>query len=653
MIEEYRGIYFQKRDYKSPQKKFYEHGAHFEYKALYIILEEITKKIKPKITSSLPKKKNVSLKRKKASSYKKKKNIKIITKKNKEEIQNNKLYNIKVNLSHFNPIKEKYKKEYLNNSLIIHQKGRQNFSCERVYRQNGNKNFSSEKCFQKVEDNFSLNNSNKSSKIISLNNTTKNKNSNNFNIIKKNKKYNSNIINNSLENYINININNINNAYNKLILGEYINNTNKKNNNSKMNHSLVENINPISLNNNSKKNKKIIFSYNNNYKKVNNLGKKYGNKNILNKLTKKQKYLMDKNNDTNTKINKSELINDHINNSFYNNLINKNKINISNIKINLIKSGKNNQNVNKSKNNIDYENNSFQIKTPKYNYMKNIKTNKKKKIIKIFNASSNNNSNKCKKSSKQLITQNVNKFIINENIKINDQINLSNQSRQLKTQKKHLSRNNDNINEEKSFFNYYNIRDKNSQSPFRNFFNNSLIIKNKENTLDKIGNIEISNLIDEKEREREIENNKIKKKYLFVNRNSVEKKDMKKYIKNKLLQLHKIINEQNMDNNEKYEQKSININMNQNYKINTEKRTNNEENKNIEKKYVINFNSFKKGDYIFNGFSGKSNNDSINKSKSNKNGDKKSIISTNLTSNINSKGIIIPLYQKRIDNNNS
>ena len=95
------------------------------------------------------------------------------------------------------------------------------------------------------------------------------------------------------------------------------------------------------------------------------------------------------------------------------------------------------------------------------------------------------------------------------------------------------------------------------------------------------------------------------------NNNSVEKRDIKKYIKNKLL-----------DKNIKKEEKLI-----------------------------INCFYYKKGDnYAFSG-STKSN-DSINKSKSNKNGDKKSLISTNLTSHINSRGIIIPSYRKKIDFNN-
>ena len=69
-----------------------------------------------------------------------------------------------------------------------------------------------------------------------------------------------------------------------------------------------------------------------------------------------------------------------------------------------------------------------------------------------------------------------------------------------------------------------------------------------------------------------------------------------------------------------------------------------EKNNKKEEKLIINCCYYKKGDnYAFSG-STKSNNDSINKSKYNKNGDKKSLISTNLTSHINSRVIIVPLY---------
>ena len=89
MNEEYKGIYFQNRNSSGRQKKFYEHGAHFNYMELYIILEEISKKIKPRINSSIPKKKNCSLNKKRASSCKRKK-VLYLTKTNKKDNINNK-----------------------------------------------------------------------------------------------------------------------------------------------------------------------------------------------------------------------------------------------------------------------------------------------------------------------------------------------------------------------------------------------------------------------------------------------------------------------------------------------------------------------------------------------------------------------------------
>ena len=622
MYVNYRGIYFQNRNHKEHQKKFYEHGAHFEYKALYKILEEITKKIKPKINSSLPKKKNPSLNKKRTTSCKRKKNLCIITKKNNEENQNNKIYNIKVNLSQFSQINDSNKKINVNNSLIIKNKDMhfKKLSSEKMIKKRVKKNFSSEKYFKNIDNNYSFNNSNKSSKNISLNNTTKNKISKNFNIIKKQFKHTTNMFNNSIEYY----------NKTKLILGDSINNNTIK----KINR--IKYLNPMTLNNNSKNNKKInkiIFSYNNN-KKVNILGKKYGNKIILNKINKKQKFLQENNNNDSLIINnKNEIIIDDESNSFFNkdnNLIIKSKINIPNIKINHLKT---NKNSNKTKNNFNYENNSFQIKTPKYNFIKNTnnKAKNKTKLINLLLASSGNNSKNntttCKKSSKQIVKEKVSKFSIND-MKI-----VNKQSRQLKNEQVKLSRNNDDINQENSFFKYYNSREK-VETPFRNILSNSLVIKEKENTVEKIKNIELSDLIDEKEKENESE--KIKKKYLFVNRRSVEKKHMKRYIKNKLLKLNKLIKN---DENESCCKLSETIkndkkhNLNQNRKLSDNISINFEHNKNPEKKIK---------------FLGKSYNDSINKSKTNKNGDKKSIISTNLTSHINSNGIIIPLNQKKM-----
>ena len=591
MYENYRGIYFQNRNHKEHQKQFYEHGAHFEYKALYKILEEITKKIRPKINSSLPKKKNPSLNKKRTNSCKRKKNLCIITKKNNEENQNSKIYNIKVNLSQFSQINDSNKKNNVNNSLIIKKKDVhfKKLSSEKMIKNRVKKNFSSQKYFKIIDKNYSFNNSNKSSKNISLNNTTKNKYSKNFNIIKKNFKHTTNMFNNSIEYY----------NKTKLILGDSINN------------------NTI---------KKI------NNKNVNIFGKKYGNKIALNKLNKKQKFLQENNNNDSLIIdNNNEIIIDDESNSFFNkdnNLIIKSKINIPNIKINHLKT---NKNSNKTKNNFNLENISFQIKTPKYNFIKNTynKAKNKTKLIKLLMSSTGNNSKNntttCKKPSKQIVKEKVSKFLINDMKTVNKQ------SRQLKNEQVKLSRNNDDINQENSFFKYYNSREK-VETPFRNILSNSLVIKEKENTVEKIKNIELSDLIDEKEKESE--SDKIKKKYLFVNRKSVEKKHMTKYIKNKLLKLNKLIKNNENENYGKLSETIKNekkLNLNQNRKLSDNISIHFENSKNLEKKSKL---------------LGKPNNDSINKSKSNKNGDKKSIISTNLSSHINSNGIIIPLHQK-------
>ena len=121
---------------------------------------------------------------------------------------------------------------------------------------------------------------------------------------------------------------------------------------------------------------------------------------------------------------------------------------------------------------------------------------------------SKSNTTTCKKPSKQIVKEKVSKFLINDVKTVNKQ------SRQSKNEKVKLSRNNDDINQENSFFKYYNSREK-VETPFRNILSNSLVIKEKENTVEKIKNIKFSDLIDEKEKESE--SDKITKKYLFVN----------------------------------------------------------------------------------------------------------------------------------------
>jgi hypothetical protein len=243
----------------------------------------------------------------------------------------------------------------------------------------------------------------------------------------------------------------------------------------------------------------------------------------------------------------------------------------------------------KGNNNFVNNEHSFHIKTPKYNFIRKI-----------------NNKNKV-----------CNNEIKMKNLKCNKKLK--------------ISRNNDNnsiLNTENSFFNYLNNKDKNSQLTFRNITNHNLIIKNKLNNTEKINfNLNISEV----------------KKNPFQNRYPYTKKDMINHIKNKLLEkklgvnIKERINKVNINESVKNEEKSIII-------------TNN---RNEDKKFMINYSNYKNRDNFILSFSTKSNNDSINKSttRSNKNGDKKSIISTNLTSNINSKGTIIPLYQKKNNNN--
>lgn len=252
MIEEYRGIYFRNKNSDGPQKKFYEHGAHFEYKALYKILKEIIKKIKPRINSSIPKRKNTSLNRKRAVSCRKKKlKSKLIKKKNEENINRQKM--IKLNLS---ILKRKNEKNRLNNSLIIRRKKLKNFNCGKTY-----KNF----------NNLSFN------KILG----------NKYSYNKKFNKYNSSIINNSMENLYNDN---------RFILNESSDNNYKyKIINSKI-YKMNKKFNAIALTDFSKKNDNIIFSFNKN---------KTIKKDSSGKINK---YFTEKNNNLITKENKHESI---------------------------------------------------------------------------------------------------------------------------------------------------------------------------------------------------------------------------------------------------------------------------------------------------------------------------------------------------------
>ena len=114
-------------------------------------------------------------------------------------------------------------------------------------------------------------------------------------------------------------------------------------------------------------------------------------------------------------------------------------------------------------------------------------------------------------------------------------------------------------------------------------------------------------------------------------KNCAPKIDMKKYFKNYFLEKNKL---------------KLEIKENPNYS----KTSKNEEQKKItteKNKYNYCYNK-KVDNNLFTG-STKSNNDSINISKSNKNGDKKSIINTNFTSHINSNGILIPFHRKKND----
>ena len=542
MIEEYRGIYFRNKNSDGPQKKFYEHGAHFEYKALYKILKEIIKKIKPRINSSIPKRKNTSLNRKRAVSCRKKKlKSKLIKKKNEENINRQKM--IKLNLS---ILKRKNEKNRLNNSLIIRRKKLKNFNSGKTY-----KNF----------NNLSFN------KILG----------NKYSYNKKFNKYNSSIINNSMENLYNDN---------RFILNESSDNNYKyKIINSKI-YKMNRKFNAIALTDFSKKNDNIIFSFNKN---------KTIKKDSSGKISK---YFREKNNNLITKENKHESIGEFLhpfslkeNPNKTEKLKMKNSLNISNIKLNSIKNGARKYYI--FKKNLVYDN--YQIKTQRYKY---------------HNSKKNEEKIKKKKSSF------INKYSNKENLKL--------YRYKKSNEKKKFSRNKENLKMANSFFN----NDNNGQLTLNNINNSNMIIKNE--TEKKYLNLSNLYLLKEKG------GTKMENKNKIENRHSVENKYKKKDIKNKFLEKNKL---------------KLGIKENANYsKISNPSKHEEQKKINIEKN-KINYYYNKKTDNNFFTGSTKSNNDSINKSKSNKNGDKKSIISTTFTSHINSNGIIIPLYRRKIDIN--
>ena len=433
----------------------------------------------------------------------------------------------------------------------------------------------------------------------------KNKDLNNLSCEKKfkNNSFNNKIKNKNMKNCQNIKYNSsiINNSmeyffnYNKMALNNSLNSINKENKIKNTNCSKIgkKNLkfNAFALSDFSKKNDNIIFSYNKKNLKKDSSGP-------INKYAKF--YYTEKNKNLITKENKNESINDIIISFNLNeeykikeNLKIKNKLNIT--EINNIKSSlhKNNNNF-KRKKNMDYFENSLHIKTPKSNFTNNLNNQKIKKYI-------NNNKNKNKKLTQKNIKSNLNKTSIKEYLK------LQKSSKNQEKPKIKIYRNNENLKGINSFFD----KDKNSQLSFNNYKYNNLIMNKQTEKLNfSIDNNDKNNNLDlfKNKNEYKLKNIDVLKKN---NNNSVEKRDIKKYIKNKLL-----------DKNIKKEEKLI-----------------------------INCFYYKKGDnYAFSG-STKSN-DSINKSKSNKNGDKKSLISTNLTSHINSRGIIIPSCRKKIDFNN-
>lgn len=550
MNEEYRGIYFQNKNSVGPQKIFYEHGAHFEYMALYKILKDMIKKITPRINSSLPKKKNVSKKRKNEYSFKRQK---LITKIYDANI--NKQNQIKVNLSNLSIKKVKNNKR-LNNSLFMKQK--RHLSCEK-----------------NIND-------------ISYKNKNKNLNLKNS-VNKQHIKNNSSLNNNSIEYLFNDN---------RLILSESFNsNYKEKKGFTNLNKICKNNLkfNAIALTDFSKKNDNIIFSYNKKYNK--------NNSDFMNKY-ENNKYFTEKNKNLITKENKklSNIIT--INQLNLKEESHKNIIDSGNIKnINFIKANNNIKSgikLNYSKkisNNIEYLDNLTHIKTPKYNYnINNIKNNKKKYI----------NNNKNNRLSQK---QNLNKTSNNEKLK------LQKNAKKLEKYKMKVSRN---INENLKTINSYFNQDKKNQLTLHNYQINNLGIKNETEKINF--NIDNPDIIKEEEK---------------IKTHSMERRDIKRYIKNKIL--------------EKNDIKLADSTKNEN-----KKKLNKPEQENQKRdKHYINYFTGKKGDNCLFTGSTKSNNDSVNKSKSNKNGDKKSIISTNLTSHINSNGIIIPLHKKKIYINNN
>ena len=498
MNDKYKGLYFPDRKSDGPQKVFYEHGAHFEYKALYLILEEITKKIKPKINSSIPKKKNISLNKKRATSCNKKK-VSTISKNKK---QDNKIIknNIKTDKINYNKTKKSNNNnnKYSNNSLNLKKNGSKNVSCQK------------NKKLKKYLIGLKKSNINDKSPRHSNKKT---------NLIK----YNSSIINNSMDYCYNNKYVNSNESMNS-----YYNNNNKNSNSSLYNAHPGKKylkFNAIPLSDFSKKNDNIILTYNTKKNKINNKTK-----------TNKKKLNTEKNNNLITKDNKNKnktkSISDFINEPI--NIINdkkmdkslmNNKMNNTETNFFALKSGTNNNNYNykKRKNNFDY---SFNIKTPKCNY--NVKTNNKN--IYKYN---------IKKIAQQMISGNLNKTSINTHLK------QQKCSKNLEKFKNKLSRNNVNCQTENSF---YNNKKNNFQLTFHNYKNDNLI-KNY------IFNYDNSEIIKEKKKRKKLAHSierkdirkDIKKKLLQKNKLSLEIKD-------------KIINLRIPESTKNYSQKKFNKN---------------------------------------------------------------------------------------------
>ena len=553
MKDEYKGIYFKNRNNNGPHKKFFEHGAHFEYNALCTILEEITKNKKPKFTSSIPKTKNISLNKIRASSCEKKKQLKL-KKNNKKEniyIKNN----IKINILNYNQTKTTNKKNF-NNSLTL--------------KKSSSKNFSFGKNFKKINK-FLIDIKKTSIKDKSPKDSRKK-----TNILK----YNSSIINNSMEYFYNNNVN-LNESSNS--------HCNNKNSVLSLYHTKKKKFkfNAFALSDFSKKNENIIFSYNKTKKENNEKAK-----------TNKYKLLSDNyNNNLISKDNKKKSIEEIINNPFdlkdeqkkKDIIIINNKINITEITINGIKSGMKNSNHIKKKKSLDF---SVKIKTPKCNY--NEKTYKKKFY-----------KNNYKKNSQQIIKTNLNKAVINDFLKMKKRSDNDDQS------KNNLSRNNENYKTENSFL---NKKSNNFQLTFYNFKNINLI-KNYNFNNDS------SEIFDEKNKKKNVVH-------------SIDTKDIKKYIKKKILEKNKLNFEiKDKINSKKPESTKNNFNK---YFL---------ENKNNIKNNILNY--YYNQNYIYTE-SNKSNNDSINKSKPKKHCNKKKIISNNIICQ-NNRGLINPLYQKKIE----